>query len=156
MSYNLLCLWICSSFPLIFFFNKLQLWPKALRMTQVYAFTKFTASVFRPFYWLFLLHTYCTVHWGYVSKCVLLTITLSLCKGSIFVNIFGLFLRPVTFALASCHSFKQPLGYILADGSQFVHNQRSEFWGFLFVHQVLSGIKVWGVSWQTFDDVPQA
>lgn len=32
-------------------------------MTQVYAFTKFTASVFRPFYWLFLLHTvlYCTL-----------------------------------------------------------------------------------------------
>lgn len=97
-----------------------------------------------------------------MSKCVSLTITLSLCKGSIFVKIFGLFLRPVTFALASCHSVKQPLGYILADGSLFFHNQRLEFvriCGLLFVHQALSGIKVWGVSWlwtQTFDDVPQA
>lgn len=60
-----LCHTICFVFEFVLlfpsgvFFNNLQLWPKALRMTQVYAFTKFTASVFLD---LFIGCFYCTLY----------------------------------------------------------------------------------------------
>ncbi len=92
---------------------------------------------------------------------LLLTITLSLCKDSIFAVLTLLF---QDLCNSPWHAVNQLLGHILTDSSPFLHNQCLEFvriCGVFFVHlpledwpQIFNGIKFWGVSWpwtQNFD-----